>query len=244
MISRDTSDAIIKFLDYVYSSVDEKGSTIAVYLDFSKAFHAVNHEIFMSKLQHNGVRGVMLSWFMSYLSNRKQYVSLKNISSSMSNITLGVLLGSMLGPVFFLLYVNDMHRSSDPMRFVHFADDTTVFASDNDTNNVHASVNRELVGVYHWLKTNKLSLNVSKTFYMIISNQKNALDIKIRETILTKFSTVKFLGVTLDENLTIKDHVNKVTSNISKSVVVLRGLHWELPANVMVKLYYSLGIPI
>ena len=81
------------------------------------------------------------------------------------------------------------------MRFVHFVDDTTVFASDSDINNVHASVNRELVGVDNWLKTNRLSLNVSKTSYMIISNQKYALDIKIQETIHTK---VKFLGVKLD----------------------------------------------
>ena len=89
----------------------------------------------------------------------------------------------------------EMHRSSDRMSFVHFADDTTVFSSDSDINNVHASVNRELVRVDNWLKTNRLSLNVSKTSYMIISNQKNALDIKIPVTILTKVSTVKFLGV-------------------------------------------------
>ena len=124
------------------------------------------------------------------------------------------------------------------MRFVNFADDTTVFASDSDINNVHASVNRELVGVDNWLKTNRLSLNVSKTSYMIISNHKNALDIQIRETILTKVSTVKFLGVTLDENFTFKDHVNKVTSNISKSVGVMRRLHCQLPVNVMVKLLF------
>ena len=79
----NTSDAIIKFLDYVYSSLDKKQSTIAVYLDFSKAFDTVNDEILMSKLQHNGIRGVMLSWFKSYLINRKQYVSVKNFSSSM-----------------------------------------------------------------------------------------------------------------------------------------------------------------
>ena len=165
---------------------------------------------------------VMLSWFRSYLCNRKQYVSVKNSSLSMSNITLGVPQGSVLGPVLFLWYINGMHRSSDQLRFVHFADDTTVFASDSDINNVHASVNIELVGVDNWLKTNRLSLNVSKTSYMIISNQKNALDIKIRETIPTKVSTAKFLGITLDENLTFKDHVNKVTSNISKSVGVMR----------------------
>ena len=126
------------------------------------------------------------------------------------------------------------------MHFVQFADDTTVFASDSDINNVHALVNRELVGVDNWLKTNRLSLNVSTTSYMIIFNQKNALDIKIRETILTKVLTVKFHGVTLDENLTFKDHVNMVTSNISKSVGVMRRLHCQLPANVMVKLYCSL----
>ena len=114
-----------------------------------------------------------------------------------------------------------------------------VFASDSDINNVHASVNRELVGVDNWLKINRLTLNVSKTSY-IISNKKNALDIQIRETILKKVSTVKFLGVTLDENLVFKDHVNKVTSNISKSVGVMRRLHCQQPANVMVKLYYSL----
>ena len=131
----------------------------------------------------------------------------------MSNITLGVPQGSMLGPVLFL-YSNDMHRSSDQLRFVNFADDTTVFASDSDINNIHASVNRELVEVNIWLKTNRLSLNISKTSYMKISNRKNALDIQIRETKITKFSTVKFLGVTVDENLTFNDHVNKVTSNI------------------------------
>ena len=104
------------------------------------------------------------------------------------------------------------------MHFVHFADDTTIFASDSNINNVHATVNRELVGVDNWLKANRLSLDVSKTSYMIISNQKYGIDIRIRDSILTKVSTVKFLGITLDENLTFNDHVKNVTTKISKSV--------------------------
>ena len=100
--------------------------------------------------------------------------------------------------------------------------------------------------VDNWLTTNRLSLNVSKTSYMIISSQKNSLDIKIWETILTKISTVKFLGVTLDENLIFKDNVNKVTSNISKCMCWYHEeTPCQLPANVIVKLYYSLVyIPI
>ena len=125
------------------------------------------------------------------------------------------------------------------MRFVHFADDATVFASDSDIYNVHATVNRELVGVDNWLKANQLSLNVSK-ISCIISNQKNAIDIRIRDSILTNVSTVKFLGVTLDENLTFNDHVKNVTTKISKSVGVMRRLHCQLLADVMVKLYYYL----
>ena len=154
----NTSDAIIEFLDYVYSSLDSKQSTIAVYQDISKGFDTVNHNILMSKLLHNGIRGVMQHWFESYLSNRKQYVSIKNCSSSISNITLGVPQCSVLGPVLFLLSINGMYKSLNQMGFVHFAGDKTVFASDSDISNVHATVNRELVGVDNWLKANRLSL--------------------------------------------------------------------------------------
>ena len=93
--------AIIEFLDYVYSSFDNKQSTISVYLDVSKAFDTVNHYILMSKVMHNGVKGVMQSWFKSCLSSRKQYVSANNSSSHMSNFSLGVLQGSVFGQVHF-----------------------------------------------------------------------------------------------------------------------------------------------
>ena len=158
----------------------------------------------------------------------------------MSNIILSVPLGSVLGPVLFLLCINDIYRSSNQMGLVHFADDTTVFAFDCDINNAHTTVNRELVDVANWFKANRISLNVSKTSYMIISKQKNVIDTRIRYSILTKVSTVKLLGVTLEENLTFYDHVKNVTTKISMSVGVIRRLHCQLPADVMVKLYYSL----
>ena len=134
----------------------------------------------MSTLLHNGVRGVMQHWFESYLSNRKQYVSMKNCSSSTSYITLGVPQVSVLGPVLF--FCISMTGIDTHIRCVlFFADDTTVFASDSDINNIHATVNRNLVSVDNRLKANRLSLTISKTSYIIISNQKYAIDIRIRD---------------------------------------------------------------
>ena len=131
---------------FIHHEIKKQG-TIAVYLDFSKAFDTVNHDILMSKLLHIGTRGVLQSWCKSYFSNRKQYVSVKTCSSSMSNIALRVPQSSVLGPVLFLLYINDM-RIDPQIRCVFFiADDTTVFASDGDINHVHATVKRELSGV-------------------------------------------------------------------------------------------------
>ena len=147
----------------------------------------------MSKLLHNGVRGVMLRRFGSYKSNRKWHVSIKNFSSSMPNITLDVPQGSVLGTFLFLLHINDMYGSSNQTRFVYIADDTTVFASGSDINNVHATANRELVLVDYWLKANWLSLDVSETSYMIISNHKNAIDITIQ--FLQKFQQSNSLAL-------------------------------------------------
>ena len=126
------------------------------------AFDTVNHEILMSKLQHNGIRGVMLSWFKSYSCNTKQYVSVTNSSSSMSNITFCVPHGFVLGQYFFFSTSMTCIDPQTNCAFFIFADDTTVFSSDSDINNVYASVNREMVVVDNWLKTNRPSLNVSK----------------------------------------------------------------------------------
>ena len=150
----------------------------------------------MCKLLHNGIRGVMQSRFESYLSNRKQYVSIKTAVPLYQTLHCVFCKGPLLGPVLFLLYINNMYRSSNQMHFVRFADDTIVFASDSDINNVHATVNRELVGVDNWLKTNSLSLNVSKTSYMIISNQKKTQStLKFKAQFLQKFQQSNSLAL-------------------------------------------------
>ena len=136
----NTSDAIIEFLDYVHSSLASKQSTIVVHLYFSKSLDKVNHDILMSKLQHNGIRGVIQSLFESFLSNRKQSVSTKKLHFLYVNHYITCSARLDVGQVLFLLYNNDIYRTSNQMRFLHFADDTTAFASDSDINNIHATM--------------------------------------------------------------------------------------------------------
>ena len=124
------------------------------------------------------------------------------------------------------------------MRFVHFVDDATVSASDSEINNVHATVNKELVGVDNWLKTNILALNVCKTSYMIISNHENSLG--IIQSLRTFQQSNSLVLVTLDENFTFNVHINKCDTKISKSLSVMMKYHCQLPADVICKLFYSL----
>ena len=155
-----TNDAVIEFLDYIYNALNNKMNVITVYLDFSKAFDTVNHEILCLKLQHSGIRGLALNWFKSYLTNRKQYVSLSGCNSTETAMTMGVPQGSILGPALFLIYINDMYKCSPDLNYVHFADDTTIFVANNNEYTLYETINKGLSSVNKWLKVNRLSLNI------------------------------------------------------------------------------------
>lgn len=142
---RNTSDAVLEFLDFCYNSLDSKCHLVAILLDLSKAFDTLDHGILISKLEHIGVRGEVLRWIASYLSDRKQFVTIYSHSSDFINITMGVPQGSVLSPLLFLIYINDMAKASRLLNFVHFADDTTVFSSGDDVTRLYEDVNRKLV---------------------------------------------------------------------------------------------------
>ena len=136
-----------------------------VYLDFSKAFDTVNHGILLLKLNHYGIRGVAHSWFESYLSNRKQQVAIKGDISSVKTLNMGIPQDSILGPVLFLLYIDHMSRSSN-LNFIHFADDTTILATEDSERELFTKIIRELLSINKWLQVNRLSLNLKKTKYI------------------------------------------------------------------------------
>ena len=161
-----TIDAITKFITDTTQSLDEKESTLAVFLDLSKAFDTIDHNILLNKLEFYGIRGKALDWCKNYLTDRKQYVHYRNKNSSSERIECGVPQGSVLGPLLFIIYTNDLPDSLNGAKSILFADDTTIYISFNNISNLYRDMNIELDNITDWFRANKLSLNVTKTNYM------------------------------------------------------------------------------
>ena len=240
-----TTDALLQYLDYAYESIDNGQYLLTLFLDFSKAFDTVNHRILLNKLNHVGVRGVSQHWFESYIMNRKQCVYVNGVSSDLSDITMGVPQGSCLGPVLFLLYINDMYKSAPLLKFVHFADDTTAFARDSNLPSLITKFNTQLQFVDNWLCTNRLSLNIGKTNFMIISNKSSAdhNEIKIRNETIDRIKCAKFLGVQLDDQLKFDMHVKQVVCKISRVTGIMKKLKQLAPPSILRTVYFSLAYP-
>ena len=150
-----------------------------MFVDFQKAFHTVNHEILLKKLDHYGVRGLANQWFQSYLSKRQQSVSINNHTSNYLDVHHGVPQGSILGPLLFLVYINDLHTCINHSTVRHFADDTNLLYSTNKkkprNRNIVRNLNKDLKSLHHWLLANKISLNSTKTELVIFTNKNTKL---------------------------------------------------------------------
>ena len=169
-----TAQAVSEIADNLREAIDNNLYTCGVFIDFSKAFDTVNHEILLKKLESYGIRGMPLKWLTSYLNNRQQYVAIGHTESPRQAMTCGSPQGSTLGPLLFLLYINDLSNCSETLTFRVFADDTNLFASAGDLKNLETLINSELGKVKVWCDVNKLSINFIKTNYMIIKSNRKA----------------------------------------------------------------------
>ena len=191
-----------------------------------------------------GIRGTALSWFSSYLSNRSQYVSVNGHNSSHLNVTCGVPQRSVLGPLLFLIYINDLPKSCNKLSFYQFADDTNIYFESDNLNHLEKVVNKELMHVKKWLDANKLALNIDKTNFIMFHSPQHSLDrtvsIKIGREHVNQAKYVKFLGLLLDENLNWRYHLSELSKKLARTCGIFFNIRQLLPTNVLVSLYYSL----
>lgn len=245
--NHSTCMAIITLLDKILSALDNGNLVIGVFLDFQKAFDTVNHQILLKKLEKYGIRGIALDWITDYLNNRQQYVILNKTNSFKSIVTCGVPQGSILGPLLFILYINDIVQASDALFPIIFADDTNIFFTGTDIDETIRTMNSELSKIISWLNTNQLSLNVAKTSYMVFKSARKHFakkeEISINGIKLCQVESIKFLGVKLDSAISWKDHIQYVKNKASKITGILCLARKTLPRHILKTLYYSLAYP-
>ena len=239
-----TDHALVCLTESIKSSLDNNRFGCGIFIDLQKAFDTVNHNILLRKLEHYGMCGNSLKWFESYLNDRKQFVSVNGHSSSTCSITCGVPQGSVLGPLLFLIYMNDLPNSSKLLTFFLFADDTNIYFESNDLTKLTKTVNKELKKVKTWMDCNKLALNIDKTNFVLFHAPKKKLTdlipLKFGKKDIKRTKYAKFLGVLVDEHLSWKYHTCELHKKLSRTTGLFFKLRHWITLPTLVCLYNSL----
>jgi len=243
-----TELALLEFAQNILNNMNKKILTVGLFIDLAKAFDLIDHDLLIHKLDSYGVRGAANSWIKSYLNDRFQYVSLENFNSDKIKISSGVPQGSILGPLLFVIFINDLCKSFSSTNFILFADDTNIFFPTINPSLDEFAINNKLIEIVTWFSSNKLIINHSKCVYMIfgakiLTNQIQNINLKINNIIIPRVTTTKFLGVIIRDNLSWDLHIESVSTKLNKTLGMLYKIRHKLNQEILNNLYYSLIYP-
>ena len=240
--NKSTNDALADLCNHLQNQKAINKTTCGIFIDLKKAFDTVDHAILKKKLYHYGIRGVPFNLFSDYLSNRHQFVYVNTVKSDSTLISTGVPQGSVLGPVLFLIYINDLPKATN-LKTLLFADDTALFASEKNPALLKQIIATEINNIEKWLSINKLTLNLKKSCYVMFSKNKKT-DIKNMVSVggicLAQKAFTKYLGIQIDSLLNWKPHIETLTSSISKSVGILYKLKDYTSKSILKMVYQAL----
>ena len=247
-----TTSCLLVNVDDWYKGIDTGHYIGSVFIDLKKAFDTVDQDILCEKLAHFGIQHREIEWFRSYLSNRRQFCRVGGVDSEKDYVKIGVPQGSCLGPLLFLVYVNDLPCSVKNSIVSMYADDTSLFYKSKILTQLNEAINDDLMSLESWLKGNKISLNFAKTHTMLICskskqkaliNSNEKLDIKVKGENLMVIEKIKYLGVQIDQNLEWKEHIKYVSSKVARAIRFLKYTKNFIPRNCLNKLYRSIMEP-
>ena len=239
-----TNHALISLTENIREALDSGKFACGIFIDLQKAFDTVDHKILLKKLEHYGIIGLANDWFCSYLTNRQQFVSINGFDSKSKVMKYGVPQGSVLGPLLFLIYINDLHKAIKYSTTLHFADDTNLLAVNDSLKKLQKQVNLDLRFLYKWLKANKISLNASKTELLLFRHPNKVINydlkIKINGKKLVPSNFVKYLGILIDCHLNWHIHTNDLSTRLSRAIGMLSKIRHYVKFETLRMSYYGI----
>ena len=236
--------ALIQMTEKVRKAIDNKSFACGVFVDLQKAFDTVSHPIMLEKLKHYGVRGVTNNWFRSYLFSREQCVTINNCNSSYLKITHGVPQGSVLGPLLFLIYINDLNKAIKFSDTHHFADDTNLLYVNKSLKKINKHVNHDLKLLCNWLRANEISLNTKKTEIILFRSRNRTIDKQLNFRLsgqkINLSNAIKYLGIIIDEHLTWSNHINILACKLSRANGMLSKIRHYVSYKTLISIYYAI----
>lgn len=237
-------------LNYVINELkeclDKDHVAIVVFLDLKRAFETIDRERALKKLQNIGINGIELKWFGSYLKNRRQYTKYKNCQSDTMEIPIGLPQGTQLSVILFLIYINDIIKIAEEGKIVLFADDTVLIVIGNNIKLAEQKTNNYLKLINDYTNENKLMLNIAKSKWMMIGNKTNnnaQINIQIGSTELEKVEKMKYLGVTIDNELKLDTHIDSIQKKTASKIGYFKRISRKLTFHTKKIVYNAIVTP-